>query len=704
MCEFPVKIDRKREASGMNTLCKLLAVWLLSLAAALSYGETHYRVLLVGLGAYSDSDFAPLRGADDMVRIREVLQAAWKVPADSITVLTSAKDTTKQAILGAIQTRLIDPAQPGDAILFVFSGHGTQVLDPSKPTGVSQAIVPVDLKRVSKDDPARGLQKGEVDPTSLITGPEIGKLFDPLKAKGVVNVTLIFDSCHSGSITRGTCVAKGVSNPTVERFLKSKGQATAQPISQDVRGLVSISAARADQVAWQSAQGGNLSVALVQALRDAVPHESYRSLFEEVQALMASLPQGAPQNPVIEGDENRAVFADTFVQSASYFPVVVKDDVITVNAGEALGLKLGYTLGLYPAKTDDFSAAPKWTAVVSQVQAGTSELKLSDDSAKALGGDLSGLQSAEAVLLDGSDDGVLRVCATDLAGPVSAADLGAVPMVRLDSPATAYDVRLSPNSTAKTIDLLGPAGETLDSVSGDGPKDQLVKSLREALETQARKRAVIRLGPSEKSEVKVEMRLVRVRLDLPNDIEHAKVAELSKDGIDPGEVAGPKDLFAIQLRATGMTGDAGVYDPYIALLNVNPRPSEGAHSVQQIWPAGVDAHGNVEMRRLKADGSVRYLGVGGELVSGDDPSAVAWFQQDPSTDGVGQEIWKVFATAEPQDFGPLLDPSRSAAKGASTRLGAIMRGFATLQPVGRGAMGGQSSTQWAVAQVALRTK
>ncbi len=100
------------------------------------------------------------------------------------TLLNAA--ATKAAMIAAIGG-MIDAAVKGDSLIFTYSGHGTWVPDKDgdEPDGRDEALCPYDLA-----------SKG------ALLDDEIHALFTR-RAAGV-RIVLISDSCHSGSVTRGS--------------------------------------------------------------------------------------------------------------------------------------------------------------------------------------------------------------------------------------------------------------------------------------------------------------------------------------------------------------------------------------------------------------------------------------------------------------------------------------------------------------------
>ena len=93
---------------------------------------------------------------------------------------------TKAAMIEAIGGQ-IDAAAKGDSLVITYSGHGTWVPDKSgdEPDGRDEALCPYDLT-------ANG----------ALLDDDIHTLFSR-RAAGV-RIVLISDSCHSGSVTRGS--------------------------------------------------------------------------------------------------------------------------------------------------------------------------------------------------------------------------------------------------------------------------------------------------------------------------------------------------------------------------------------------------------------------------------------------------------------------------------------------------------------------
>lgn len=141
--------------------------------------------LCVGINDY------PVRGMDlkgcvnDAKSWAAMLVDHFDFPREHVTVLLDAQ-ATKRRILNRLD-RLVDGAAPGDVIVFTNSSHGTYVADDDgDETRYDEAMCPYDMKK------------------HLIVDDELRARFSALPSG--VRVTVISDSCFSGSVTRGDLV------------------------------------------------------------------------------------------------------------------------------------------------------------------------------------------------------------------------------------------------------------------------------------------------------------------------------------------------------------------------------------------------------------------------------------------------------------------------------------------------------------------
>ena len=214
-----------------------------------------------------------------------------------VEVLTAGQ-TTRSGILAAMQKYLVDEPQPGDTVVFYYAGHGSlqknslgngkltvQVPVPGS-NPVQEKSIPVDSTIVPSD-----AWTGTLD----VLDHEMTRIFNAALDKGV-RLTVIFDSCHSGMITRGE--HHGRSLLFDGRDVKD---ASVLPVPSDHvgNGAVVLSAAQQDQEAGADLPPDGTKVVHLQnvVLGQRVVHGYFT--YALVKALM-ELPANVPAAVVFE--------------------------------------------------------------------------------------------------------------------------------------------------------------------------------------------------------------------------------------------------------------------------------------------------------------------------------------------------------------------------------------------------------------------
>ena len=321
------------------------------LVAAMAPAETR-RAVVIGINTYAPekgaatakepgvSDKPKRRGTwvnldgavNDAQAIAEVLKSRYEF--QDVVLITEAK-ATRERILDAIKQHLVDPVQPGDVSVLYYAGHGSQMLN-SKSAEVDkldETIVPVDAA------------KGVVD----IRDKELSRLLNDMLAKKAI-VTAIFDSCHSGSVTRGFEPGK-VRTEEPSEF----DAATLPPVDPgpppETKGALVITAAldyqSAQEVDDEGTHHGLFTASLLRALRTTPRDASAADVFGSLRSIMhASL---RAQEPVIAATADRQKLPLFGVAAVAHRPrVSVRpgDDPgkFIVEAGFAAGLSTGAEL------------------------------------------------------------------------------------------------------------------------------------------------------------------------------------------------------------------------------------------------------------------------------------------------------------------------------------------------------------------------
>jgi len=157
------------------------------------------RALLIGINRYKIPG-ADLRGCvNDVRNIQQVLMSYYGFTPESMTLLLDS-DATRVRMQKEIQ-KLFKGAKPGDVLYLHFSGHGSNVEDTNgdEADRRDEILCPhdIDWKKPLTDDWLRI----QID-----------------KVKPGVNLTLVMDCCHSGTITRQFAPPDA---PVINRYLPS---------------------------------------------------------------------------------------------------------------------------------------------------------------------------------------------------------------------------------------------------------------------------------------------------------------------------------------------------------------------------------------------------------------------------------------------------------------------------------------------------
>lgn len=297
------------------------------------------RAVVIGINQYTPTEAATgfalrkwkdLDGAvNDAESMAALLEGRFEF--DEVVVLTD-REATREAILGALAD-LEAASSAGDVAVFYYAGHGSQVRNTasSEADGLDETIVPADVPDGADD----------------IRDKELRGVFNGILDKGAL-LTLIFDSCHSGSITRGL-------PGTATRFLEPSDRVISDPSEPPRpvdRGALVLSSAQDSQLASEtldelSVPRGAFSWALNRALIELPPTASASDIFLKARAYMKG--QGMSQDPVLGGDDDRRsapLFGGVSDEAsgAEFLVLGVEDGAIRVQGGLAVGLRPGTEL------------------------------------------------------------------------------------------------------------------------------------------------------------------------------------------------------------------------------------------------------------------------------------------------------------------------------------------------------------------------
>lgn len=253
----------------------LAAAAVLSTAAFASAYDDPPRKWAVLVGVADYRNYGAEEGGDlvgaasDARNMRDVLVARWGFRPEDVRMLTDTA-ATRDAIQSALTRWLPSVARPGDVVVFYFSGHGSQVLDVDgdEPDGLDETLCPTDVMR---NDGSRDIKDDE--------------LSGWLAALPTQDVTVILDSCHSGTATRS--LAPFARRKALARSEPASAPAPVQNPTDSAPGVLEIAAAQAEQYALETAweeggttrHGGAFTTPLVRYLWQVPTSTPYTEVF-----------------------------------------------------------------------------------------------------------------------------------------------------------------------------------------------------------------------------------------------------------------------------------------------------------------------------------------------------------------------------------------------------------------------------------------
>lgn len=339
--------------------------------------ESHHgrHALLIGIDQYPNFPRQnQLHGCvHDITAMGRVLTEHFRFPPANLQWLVNG-EATRDGILSAMG-QMLDTVDDDEVVVVHFSGHGSQVLDidGDEADGYDETIVPYDS--------GRGNSRNRD-----ITDDEIGVWLRRLGER-TPRVTLIFDSCHSGTITRDPFAAR------VRRLPLDPRPPTQPPWSPagSARGSAGerytlFAACRDDESAHEMSpaatggvEHGALSFHLCRELVRSRAGMPCREIFERVAAQITACFRH--QHPQLEGAWEREIFGLRELTSMRYFQVCGRrDDEVVLAAGAAHGMTAGSRWAVYPLGTREINdSAPLGTLEVRGVDVVTAQAVICDE-------------------------------------------------------------------------------------------------------------------------------------------------------------------------------------------------------------------------------------------------------------------------------------------------------------------------------------
>jgi len=183
---------------------------LVAFLIALSLSSTGYavdRALIVGVERYRDPNVPDTPGCEaDARAMEQLIKSVYKFA--EVKVLIN-EEATASNIERWFRSWLIAGTQPGDRVFFFYAGHGSQIADDNgdESDGKDETLAPYDVL------PKSG--------ANVIRDDLFDEMIGKLSGRRAV---LVFDSCHSGTISRGVPRLKDFSRGGGVRYLPTPEQ------------------------------------------------------------------------------------------------------------------------------------------------------------------------------------------------------------------------------------------------------------------------------------------------------------------------------------------------------------------------------------------------------------------------------------------------------------------------------------------------
>src|SRR5262249_40850835 len=183
-----------------------LIAFLISLAlTSTSYAVD--RALIVGVEKYRDPRVPDTPGCEaDARAMEQLIKSVYKFT--EVKILLN-EEATASNIERWFRSWLIAGTRPGDRVFFFYAGHGSQIADDNgdESDGKDETLAPYDINPISG--------------ANIIRDDLFDEMIGKLSGRRAV---LVFDSCHSGTISRGVPKLKDFARGGGVRYLPTPEQ------------------------------------------------------------------------------------------------------------------------------------------------------------------------------------------------------------------------------------------------------------------------------------------------------------------------------------------------------------------------------------------------------------------------------------------------------------------------------------------------
>ena len=334
--------------------------------------------LMIGITKYKNDKLNRIDGCRNNVPIlRETLVKDYGFSEENIVTLID-EQATKDAIISKFHTHLIENAKKAKAdgreavIVYYFCGHGSQYPDQDgdENDGKDETFVAYDSRTGDVFD----ILDDELD--------DLKAELRPLTS----NTTLILESCHSGTGSRGgdkEYIAEEADGDTrirtpYKRKFPPSTDADALTYTEIAASLSTNTAKSESSEYCQCDKPMSLMTkSLVQGLKRATNTTTYRSLTREVSSEVAA---ESRQEPQVEGNRDAILFSGAAKKANPYIEIekILPNDQLIIRAGAVHGLKEGSQISVYASDSPTDTGSEGWlvNGVISQVGNTTSVVQL----------------------------------------------------------------------------------------------------------------------------------------------------------------------------------------------------------------------------------------------------------------------------------------------------------------------------------------
>lgn len=319
------------------------------------------RALLIGVSEYKTSEILPeLHTELDIAGMSNILENNYAFQPSDIVTLNSPQTTTRANILAQLN-KLANDTQAGDTVVIFYSGHGSQSVDDNgdEADGLDEMIEPYDVEaaldedgRPAIDDNGNWILKNE------IRDDELNRVLANILNKNPKSVTMIFDSCNSGSVTRQKFVsnakkpfitvrpAKNSPSKGTSRMMVPSVPGLLDNLNADNSNLIVISAAASNELAMEyTLENGDTMGALTYALTKTIQGSkegiTAQTVLNRLNSELAVI--NPDQHAQVEGDLDTVLFSDKRVKSMPYTQVaeIITEVSDSITPGVAVKLPIG---------------------------------------------------------------------------------------------------------------------------------------------------------------------------------------------------------------------------------------------------------------------------------------------------------------------------------------------------------------------------